>query len=43
MINRLKDKVLSGESITEKEAILLLNVDDKESLYEAAHQITRQL
>lgn len=43
MINRLKDKVLSGESITEKEAVLLSNVDDKESLYEAAHQITRQL
>lgn len=43
MINLLKNKVLSGGSISENEAISLSNAPDKEKLYEAAHQITTQL
>ncbi len=42
MIDLLKDKVLSGNPITIDEAVLLSNVPEKEKLYEAAHQITRQ-
>lgn len=43
MIDNLKDKVLSGKSITLDEALFLSDSPDKESLYAAAHQITRQL
>ncbi len=42
MINLLKEKVLSGKPITADEAIFLSNIPEKEKLYEAAHQITRQ-
>lgn len=41
MIEKLKNKVLSGEDLSEKEALSLLNMADKESLYKASGEITR--
>lgn len=42
MLNELKDKVKSGGTITVQEAQWLAAEADKESLYEAAHEITRK-
>ena len=42
-LNELKDRVLSGGQITSDEALFLANLVDKEALYEAAHDITRQM
>ena len=42
-IQDLKEKVLRGETITPTEAIALAAHPDKETLYEAAHEITRRL
>lgn len=41
MLNKLKNKVLSGEKITVEEAEWLAGEADKEELYEAASVITR--
>lgn len=41
-VQTLKDKVLSGGDITFDEALSLLDVSDKVSLYEAAEAITRE-
>lgn len=40
-LDELKERVLSGGSITADEALALLDYPDKEELYEASHQITR--
>lgn len=42
-LNELKTRVLSGGHITPDEALFLANVKDREALYEAAHDITRQM
>ena len=42
-LNELKDRVLSGGQITSDEALFLAHLADKEALYEAAHDITRQM
>ena len=39
MVNELKQKVLDGGTITEKEALWLLNEADREELYAAANEI----
>ncbi|TLX73065.1 biotin synthase BioB [Labilibacter sediminis] len=39
MVNELKNKVLAGGSITEQEALQLMNAEDKEALYSAANEI----
>lgn len=41
MIETLKQLVIEGGKINEKQAIALSQCNDKEALYEAAHQITR--
>ncbi|MDD6210644.1 MAG: biotin synthase BioB [Bacteroidales bacterium] len=41
MIQKLKDRVLSGEHINKSEALTLSQCSDKEMLYKAAHEITR--
>ena len=43
MLNKLKNKVLSGEKITVEEAEWLAGEADKEELYEAASVITREM
>ena len=42
-LNELKDHVLAGGHITPDEALFLANLDDREALYEAAHDITWQM
>lgn len=37
----IKQRILSGGSITDREALELLSYPNKEELYEAAHQLTR--
>ena len=41
MIETLKQLVIEGGKINEEQAIALSQCNDKEALYEAAHQITR--
>lgn len=43
MLNKLKNKVLSGEKITVEEAEWLAGEADKEEFYEAASVITREM
>lgn len=43
LVNKLKDKILSGNQITDEEAYSLLDVADKESLYAAAEEITEKM
>ncbi len=43
MILELRDRVLSGESITYDEALTLAQSEDREALYNAAQQITESL
>lgn len=40
MLNELKQRIISGGSITEQEALSLLNYPNKQELYDLAHQIT---
>lgn len=40
-IGSLKEKVMRGESVTEKEALWLAEQSDREALYKAAEEITR--
>lgn len=40
MIPSILDRILSGGAITSEEALTLLHVEDKDVLYEAAHQVT---
>lgn len=41
MIEEIKQRILNGGEITEQEAIQLLNIEDKQALYDAANQVTR--
>ncbi|WP_307766686.1 biotin synthase BioB [uncultured Coprobacter sp.] len=41
MIEKLKNKVLSGEHLSEREAFSLLKTTDKEALYKASGEITK--
>ena len=41
MIKKLKDKVLSGGHLSEREAFSLLKTTDKEALYKASGEITK--
>jgi len=40
MIQKLKQQVLDGTSLTLEQARILINIEDKESLYKAANEIT---
>lgn len=42
-LNRLKAKVLAGDSLTDTEAYSLLDITDKDALYSAAEEITAAL
>ena len=39
LVNELKQRVMDGECLSEQQAIALLG-EDREALYEAAHEIT---
>ncbi len=40
MIQSIKDRIIQGGAITEEEALELINTENTEELYEAAHEIT---
>ncbi len=41
MIYKIKERILKGGSITEEEALQLLYTEDKDDLYEVAHEISQ--
>lgn len=41
MISEIKNRILTGGSLTQDEALALLTMPDKEELYEAAHEVTQ--
>ena len=38
----LKERVINGYSLTQEEAVQLIQLADKEALYQAAHEITEK-
>lgn len=41
MLNKIREKVFSGEKITDNEAYALLKIEKKQELYDLAHDITK--